>query len=132
MVVETDDREERIAETAETPTGDSALIGWLGAIHSEVREYRQEMRAEMRETRRELVERIEIVGHRVERVEDRLGRVEERVGALEERMARVEAGLEAERERKNRLIMWVGIGIGAVGALVGAGGVVVAVMGLLN
>ena len=125
MVVETDDREERIAETAETPTGDSALIGWLGAIHSEVREYRQEMRAEMRETRRELVERIESVGHRV-------GRLEDRVGALEERMARVEAGLEAERERKNRLIMWVGIGIGAVGALVGAGGVVVAVMGLLN
>ena len=125
MVVETDDREERTDETAETPTGDSALIGWLGAIHSEVREYRQEMRAEMRETRRELVERIESVGHRV-------GRLEDRVGALEERMARVEAGLEAERERKNRLIMWVGIGIGAVGALVGAGGVVVAVMGLLN
>ena len=135
MVVETDDREERIAETAETPTGDSALIGWLGAIHSEVREYRQETRAEMRETRRELVERIKIVGHRVERVEDRLGRVEERVGHLEERMVRVEAGIEAERERKNRLIMWLGIGlgaIGAVGALVGAGGVVVAVMGLLN
>ena len=125
MVVETDDKEERTAETAETPTGDSALIGWLGAIHSEVREYRQEMRAEMRETRRELLERIESVGHRV-------GRLEDRVGALEERMARVEAGLEAERERKNRLIMWLGIGIGAVGALVGAGGVVGAVMGLLN
>ena len=129
MVVETDDREERIAETAETPTGDSALIGWLGAIHSEVREYRQEMRAEMRETRRELVERIESVGHRIGRVDDRVGRVEERVGRLEERMARVEAGLEAERERKNRLIMWLGIGIGA---LVGAGGVAVGVIGLLN
>ena len=125
MVVETDDREERTDETESAPSVDSALIGWLGAIHSEVREYRQEMRAEMRETRRELVQRIESVGHRV-------GRLEDRVGALEERMARVEAGLEAERERKNRLIMWVGIGIGAVGALVGAGGVVVAVMGLLN
>ena len=118
MVVETDDREERVAETAETPTGDSALIGWLSAIHSEVRA----QRVEMREIRRELVERIESVGHRV-------GRLEERVGRLEERMARVEAGLEAERERKNRLIMWVGIGIGA---LVGAGGVAVGVIGLLN
>ena len=86
----------------------------------------------MRDSRRELLERIESVGHRVERVEDRLGRLEDRVGALEQRMTRVEAGIDSERERKNRLIMWLGIGIGAVGALVGAGGVVVAVMGLLN
>ena len=121
MVVETDDREERTDEIESAPSVDSALIGWLSAIHSEVRA----QRVEMREIRRELVERIESVGHRV-------GRLEDRVGALEERMARVEAGLEAERERKNRLIMWLGIGIGVVGALVGAGGVVVAVMGLLN
>ena len=132
MVVETDDREERTDETESAPSVDSALIGWLGAIHSEVREYRQEMRAEMRETRRELLERIESVGHRIGRVEDRIERLEDRVGALEQSMTRIEAGIEAERERKNRLIMWLGIGIGAVGALVGAGGVVVAVMGLLN
>ena len=139
MVVETDDREERTDETESAPSVDSALIGWLSAIHSEVRaqrvemrEYREETRAEIRETRRELLERIESVGHRVERVEDRLGRLEDRVGALEQRMTRVEAGIDSERERKNRLIMWLGIGIGAVGALVGAGGVVVAVMGLLN
>ena len=153
MVVETDDREERTDEIESAPSVDSALIGWLSAIHSEVRaqrvemreyreetrvemrEYREETRAEMRESRRELLERIESVGHRIGRVEDRVGRVEERVGHLEQSMARIEAGIEAERERKNRLIMWLGIGLGAVvavGALVGAGGVVVAVMGLLN
>ena len=186
MVVETDDREERTDETESAPSVDSALIGWLSAIHSEVRaqrvemreyreetrvemreyreetraeiresreetraeiresreetraeirESREEARAEMRESRRELVERIESVGHRIGRVDDRVGRVEERVGHLEQSMARIEAGIEAERERKNRLIMWLGIGLGAVGtvgALVGAGGVVVAVMGLLN
>ena len=179
MVVETDDREERTNETESAPSVDSALIGWLSAIHSEVRaqrvemreyreetraeirehreetraeireyreetraeiresreetraemrESREETRAEMRESRRELLERIG-------RVEDRVGRVEERVGHLEQSMARIEAGIEAERERKNRLIMWLGIGLGAVvavGALVGASGVVVAVMGLLN
>ena len=118
MAVETDDREERTDETESAPSVDSALIGWLSAIHPEVRA----QRVEMREYRRELVERIESVGHRI-------GRVEERVGCLEERMARVEAGLEAERERKNRLIMWLGIGIGA---LIGAGGVAVGVIGLLN
>ena len=175
MVVETDDREERTDETESAPSVDSALIGWLSAIHSEVRaqrvemreyreetrvemreyreetraeiresreetraeirESREEARAEMRESRRELVERIESVGHRIGRVDDRVGRLEERVGHLEESMTRIEAGIEAERERKNRLIMWLGIGLGAVvavGALVGAGGVVVAVMGLLN
>ena len=107
MVVETDDREELTDETESAPSADSALIAWLGAIHSEIRE-----------SRRELSGRIE--------------RLEHRVGRLEERMTRVEAGIESERERKNRLIMWVGIGIGAVGALAGAGGVAVAVMGLLN
>ena len=183
MVVETDDKEERTDETESAPSVDSALIGWLSAIHSEVRaqrvemreyreetrvemreyreetraeiresreetraeiresreetraeirESREEARAEMRESRRELLERIESVGHRIGRVDDRVGRVEERVGHLEQRMTRVEAGIDAERERKNRLIMWLGIGIGVVGALVGAGGVVVAVMGLLN
>ena len=115
MVVETDDREERTDETAETPSDDGALIGWLGAIHSEVREYRQETRAEMRETRREVVDRIE--------------RLEHRVGRVDERVTRIEAGIDAERVRKNRLIMWLGIGIGA---LIGAGGVAVGVIGLLN
>ena len=103
MVVETDDREERTAETESAPSADSALIGWLGAIHSEIR----------------------ALSGRIERLEDRVGR-------LEQRVTRVEAGIEAERERKNRLIMWLGIGVGAVGALVGIGGVVVTVMGLLN
>ena len=51
---------------------------------------------------------------------------------MEECVTRIEAGIEAERNKKNRLIMWVGIGIGAVGALAGAGGVAVAVMGLFN
>ena len=103
MVVETDDREERTDETESAPSADSALIGWLGAIHSEIR----------------------ALSGRIERLEDRVGR-------LEQRVTRVEAGIEAERERKNRLIMWLGIGVGAVGALVGIGGVVVTVMGLLN
>ena len=103
MVVETDDREERTAETESAPSADSALIGWLGAIHSEIR----------------------ALSGRIERLEDRVGR-------LEQRVTRVEAGIEAERERKNRLIMWLGIGVGAVGALVGIGGVIVTVMGLLN
>ena len=103
MVVETDDREERTAETESAPSADSALIGWLGAIHSEIR----------------------ALSGRIERLEDRVGRMEQRV-------TRVEAGIEAERERKNRLIMWLGIGVGAVGALVGIGGVIVTVMGLLN
>ena len=100
MVVETDDREERTAETESAPSADSALIGWLGAMHAEMRAMRVDMRA-----------------------------LSERVGRLEERVTRVEAGIEAERERKNRLIMWLGIG---VGALVGIGGVIVTVMGLLN
>ena len=103
MVVETDDREERTAETESAPSADSALIGWLGAMHAEMRAMRVDMRA-----------------------------LSERVGRLEERVTRVEAGIEAERERKNRLIMWLGIGVGAVGALVGIGGVIVTVMGLLN
>ena len=98
---------ERTAETESAPSADSALIGWLGAIHSEIRESRRELS-----------------GH--------IERLEHRVGRLDERMTRIEAGIESERERKNRLIMRVGIGIGAVGALVGAGGVAVAVMGLLN
>ena len=101
MVVETDDREERTDKTESAPSADSALIGWLGAIHSEIR----------------------ALSGCIERLDDRVGR-------LEQRVTRIEAGLETERE--NRLIMWVGIGIGAVGALAGAGGVVVAVMGMLN
>ena len=107
MVVEADDREERTDETESAPSEDSALIAWLGAIPSEIRE-----------SRRELSGRIE--------------RLEHRVGRLDERMTRIEAGIESERNKKNRLIMWLGIGVGAAGALAGAGGVVVAVMGLLN
>ena len=103
MVVETDDKEERTDETEETPTDNSALIGWLGAIHAEIRA----MRVEMRE-------------------------LSARTSSLEQRVTRIEASIEAERERKNRLIMWLGIGIGALGALIGAGGVVVGVIGLLN
>ena len=93
MVVETDDKEERTGETPETPMPDSALIGWLGAIHAEVRE------------------------------------LSRRTGRLEERVARIEAGIAAERERKNRLIMWLGMG---VAVLFGIGGVAVGVIGLLN
>ena len=108
MVAETDDREERTEEPGEALSSDSALIGWLGAIHSE-----------MRETRRELSERID----RVER------RSEERDNRLEERMARIEGGMEAERERKNRAIARLSI---VVGALIGIGGIIVGVIGLLN
>ena len=180
MVVETDDKEERTGETPETPMADSALIGWLGAIHAEIlaqrvemREMREETRAEMREMRSEMREyreetrvemremreetRAEIREARVEtresreetRVETRESREEtraetresreetraeirelsSRTGRLEERVTRIEAGIEAERGQKNRLIMWLGIGIGA---LIGAGGVVVGVIGLLN
>ena len=96
MVVETDDKEERTGETEETPSDNSALIGWLGAIHAEIRA-----------------------------LSGRIERLEGRVGHLEQRVTRI----ETERERKNRLIMWLGIGIGA---LIGAGGVVVGVIGLLN
>ena len=105
MVVETDDKEkeERTDETEKTPSGDGALIGWLGAIHAEIRA-----------------------------LSGRIGHLEDRVGRLEQRVTRIEASIEAERERKNRLIMWLGIGIGALGALIGAGGVVVGVTGLLN
>ena len=103
MVVETDDKEERTDETEETPSGDGALIGWLGAIHAEIR----------------------ALSGSVERLADL-------VGHLEQRVTRIEAGIEAERERKNSLIVWLGIGIGALGALIGAGGVVVGVTGLLN
>ena len=166
MVVETDDKEERTGETPETPmVADSALIGWLGAIHAEIlaqrvemREMREETRAEIRETRVEMREmreetRAEIREARVEmremreetRAEIREARVEmresreetraeirelsSRTGRMEQRVTRIEAGIEAERGQKNRLIMWLGIGIGA---LIGAGGVVVGVIGLLN
>ena len=154
MVVETDDKEERTGETEETPIADSALIGWLGAIHAEIRaqrvemrEMREETRAEIREVRSEMREsreetRAEIREARVEmremraetRAEIRESREEtreisSRTGRLEERVARIEAGIEAERGQKNRLIMWLGIGIGA---LIGAGGVAVGVIGLLN
>ena len=96
MVAETDDKEERTEETeepGETPSADSALIAWIGAIHSEIRE------------------------------------VARRVGRLEERVARIEGGIESERDRKNRAIVWLSIG---VGALVGLGGILVGVIGLLN
>ena len=107
MVVETNDKEERTDETESAPSADRALIGWLGAIQSEIRE-----------SLRELSEGME--------------RLEHCVGRMEECVTRIEAGIESDRERKNRLIMWVGIGIGAVGALAGAGGVAVVVMGLFN
>ena len=102
MVVETDDKEkeERTDETEKTPSGDGALIGWLGAIHAEIRA----MRVEMRE-------------------------LSARTGRLEERVTRIEAGIEAERGRKNRLLTWLGI---SVAVLFGIGGVVVGVIGLLN
>ena len=158
MVVETDDKEERTGETEETPIADSALIGWLGAIHaeiraqrvemremreetraeirearSEMREYREETRVEMREMREET--RAEIREARVEMRESReetraeIRELSSRTGRLEERVTRIETGIETERGQKNRLIMWLGIGIGA---LIGAGGVAVGVIGLLN
>ena len=131
MVVETEDREELTAETIEALSGNGALMGWLSAIYFEMRSMRGEMRetrdelrgemretrdmlrGEIRETRRELLGRIERLEHRAERAE--------------ERVTRIEAGIAAERERKNRLIMWLGIGIGA---LIGAGGAAVGVIGL--
>ena len=140
MVVETDDKEERTGETPETPMADSALIGWLGAIHAEIlaqrvemREMREETRAEIREVRVEMREmraetRAEIRESR-EETRAEIGELSSRTGRLEERVTRIEAGIEAERGQKNRLIMWLGIGIGA---LIGAGGVVVGVIGLLN
>ena len=133
MVVETEDREELTAETIEAPSDNAALMGWLSAMHfemrsmrdvlretrdelrGEMRETRDVLRGEIRETRRELLGRIERLEHRAERAE--------------ERVTRIEAGIAAERERKNRLIMWLGIGIGA---LIGAGGAAVVVIGLLN
>ena len=136
MVVETDDKEERTGETPETPIADSALIGWLGAIHAEILAQRVEMREMREETRAEIREvRVEMREMRAEtRAEIRESREEtrelsSRTGRLEERVTRIEAGIEAERGQKNRLIMWLGIGIGA---LIGAGGVVVGVIGLLN
>ena len=136
MVVETDDKEERTGETPETPMADSALIGWLGAIHAEILAQRVEMREMREETRAEIREvRVEMREMRAEtRAEIRESREEtrelsSRTGRLEERVTRIEAGIEAERGQKNRLIMWLGIGIGA---LIGAGGVAVGVIGLLN
>ena len=133
MVVETEDREELTAETIEMPSDSAALMGWLSAIHfemrsmrGEMREMRDELRGEMRETRDEL--RGEIRETRRELL-GRIERLEERAGRTEERVTRIEAGIAAERERKNRLIMWLGIGIGA---LIGAGGVAVGIIGLLN
>ncbi len=133
MVAETDDRDERTDEPSETPPADSALIGWLGAIHAEIRAARAEsredlqaarveFREEQRETRRELSERID-------RVDERVGGVDERVGGVDRRVARIEGGVESERDKKNKTIMWLGIG---VGALLTAAGVAVGVASLLN
>ena len=55
-----------------------------------------------------------------------------RVGRLEERVARIEGGMETERAGKNRAIMWLGIGVAALGALAGVAGVVLGVISLLN
>ena len=66
MVVETDDKEERTGETEETPTDNSALIGWLGAIHAEMRAMRVEMR--------ELSARTGRLEERVTRIEAERGR----------------------------------------------------------
>ena len=115
MVAETDDRDERTEEPGELPPTDSALIAWMGAMHSELRAMRVEFREEQRETRRELSERID--------------RVDERVGGVDRRVARIEGGVEAERDKKNKTIMWLGIG---VGALLTAAGVAVGVISLLN
>ena len=93
MVVETEDREELTAETIEAPSSNGALVGWLSAIHSEMRE------------------------------------MSARAGRTEERVTRIEAGIEAERNRKNRLITWLGIG---VAVLFGIGGTIIGVIGLLN
>ena len=129
MVAETGDKEERTEETDETLSADTALIAWLGAIHSEIRAMRVEFREELRETRRELSERIDRVD---ERVDEQVGEVSGRVGRLEERVARIEGGIEAERARKNRVIMWLGIGVGIFAALATVAGVTVGVIGLLN
>ena len=132
MVVETDDKEERTDETSETPMTDSALIGWLGAIHAEIlaqrvemREMREETRAEIREVRVEMRESREETRAEIREARVEMRELSSRTGRLEERVARIEAGIEAERGQKNRLIMWLGIGIGALIGVVG-------VIGLLN
>ena len=122
MVAETDDREGRTEEPGETPPTDNALIAWMGAMHSELRAMRVEFREEQRETRRDLSERID-------RVDARVGGVDARVGGVDRRVARIEGGVEAERDKKNKTIMWLGIG---VGALLTAAGVAVGVISLLN
>ena len=146
MVAETDDKEERTEEseeTGETLSADTALIGWLGAIHAELRasrvEFREglqaaraEFREGLRETRRELSDRIDRVDERVGGVDERVGRTNERVGGVEARVARIEGGIEAERAGKNRTIMWLGIGVAVLAALATAAGVTVGVIGLLN
>ena len=122
MVVEMDDKEEQTDETAETPSDYGALIGWLGAMHSEIRAQRgemREMRSEFREEMREM--RVEIRGE--------IRGLSERTGRLEERVTRIEADIEAERRRKNRWIMWLGVG---AAVLFGVGGTIIGVIGLLN
>ena len=118
MVVETDDKEERTEEDGETPSIDSALIGWLGAMHAEMRAMRVEFREELQATRAEMRDEIREVSGRVSR--------------LEERVTRIEAGIEAERARKNRAIMWLGIAVATLAALATAAGVIIGVISLLN
>ena len=143
MVAETDDKEERTEEseeTGETLSADTALIGWLGAIHSEIRAQRAEFREEIQAARAEF--REELQAARVEfreelretrsELSERIDRVEERGIRTEERVARIEGGIEAERARKNRVIMWLGIGVGIFAALATAAGVTVGLIGLLN
>ena len=115
MATETDDREEQTDETTEAPSDDGALIGWIGAIHSEMRAMRVEIREEMREMRGEIRGEIRDLSART--------------GRLEERVTRIEADIAAERERKNRWIMWLGIG---AAVLFGVGGMIIGVIGLLN
>ncbi len=155
MVAETDDKEERTGEPGETPSADSALIGWLGAIHAEIRAARAEsredlqaarvefreglqaaraesreesqaMRAEFREEQRETRREL---SERIDRVEQRVARGEERDSRVEERVARIEGGIEAERDKKNKTIARLSI---IIGTLIGLAGVAVGVISWLN
>ena len=133
MVAETDDREERTEEPGETPSNDSAIIGWLGAIHAETRaarvEFREGLQAARAESREDMRENRREISERIDRVEQRVARREERDSRVEERVARIEGGIEAERDRKNKTIARLSI---IIGTLVGLAGVAVAVISWLN
>ena len=134
MVAETDGGEERTNESKEKPPANNTLIGWLGAIHAELRAMRVEMRYEFQATRAEFRQerqarrtelreesqtmRVEFreetretrreISSRADRVEQR---GEGRDGSVDESVACVKGGVDAERKRKNRVIIWLGIGV---------------------